>query len=105
MTGRAADGRSRRKAEILKGLAHPVRIAIAEMLEDKELCACEIADRFPCDRTTTSKHLAVMRQLGILEDRREGQNVCYRLKMVCLVRALRCIDGLIGACPNSGEEA
>lgn len=88
----AGEERVRRKAEILKGLAHPVRIAIAEMLEDQELCACEIAEHFSCDRTTTSKHLAVMRQLGILEDRREGQNVYYRLKMVCLVQALHCID-------------
>ena len=95
MTVRAEE-RSRRKAEVLKGLAHPVRVAIAEMLEERELCACEIAERFSCDRTTTSKHLTVMRQLGILEDRREGQNIYYRLKMVCLVRALRCIDGLIG---------
>ena len=83
------------KAGILKGLAHPVRVAIAEMLEDGELCACDIADRFDCDRTTTSKHLAVMRELDILQDRREGQNIYYSLKMKCLVSVLKCIDGVL----------
>ena len=100
MTGRAADGRSRRKAEILKGLAHPVRIAIAEMLEDKEICACNIADKFSIDRTTVSKHLALMTKLDILSVRRDGQNLFYSLKMKCLLSILRCIDGVIerGVC-------
>ena len=88
------------KADILKGIAHPVRIAIAEMLEDKEICACDIADNFSIDRTTVSKHLALMTRLGILGVRRDGQNLYYSLKMKCLLSALKCIDGVIerGSC-------
>ena len=93
------DERDQRRAEILKGLAHPVRIAIAEMLREGELRASEIADHFSCDRTTTSKHLAVMRNLGILSTRREGPNLWYSLRMVCLVDALACVDKVL-----NGEE-
>lgn len=93
------------KAEILKGIAHPVRVAIVEMLADRELCACEIAEQFPLDRTTVSKHLALMRELKIIEDRREGQNIYYRLKMRCLLEVLRCIGDVIerAACSCSND--
>ena len=91
-----ADARkNERKAEILKGLAHPVRITIAEMLEKNELYACEVADNFSLDRTTVSKHLSLMTRLGILELRRDGQNIFYSLKMTCLLSVLRCVDALL----------
>lgn len=83
---------SERKVTILKALAHPTRICIAEMLAEEEFCACEIAERFSWDRTTISKHLTLMREVGILEDRRDGVNIYYRLKMRCLLSALKCID-------------
>lgn len=91
----STETRLNQKAEILKGLAHPVRIAILEMLDGQELCVGEIAEKFPWDRTTVSKHLTLMRELDIIEDRREGQNIYYRLKMRCLVTVLKCIDGVI----------
>ncbi len=93
------------KVSILKGIAHPVRVAIVEMLADKELCACEIAEKFPWDRTTISKHLALMRELEILEDRREGQNIYYSLKMRCLLSVLRCIDNVVekGVCDETTD--
>lgn len=92
-----------RKANILKGLAHPVRIAIAEMLDGREMRACDIADQFPIDRTTVSKHIALMNGLEILESRKEGPNIFYTLKMRCIVSILECIDGVIergGSCEN-----
>ena len=91
------------KANILKGLAHPVRIAIAEMLDGREVCACEIAERFTIDRTSVSKHLALMTSLKILDSRREGPNIFYTLRMRCIVSILECIDGVIergGLCEN-----
>ncbi len=96
---------SESKAKILKGIAHPVRVAIVEMLADKELCACEIAERFPWDRTTISKHLALMRELEIIEDRREGQNIYYSLKMRCLLSVLRCIGNVAekGVCNETAD--
>jgi ArsR family transcriptional regulator len=85
---------SEHQVKILKGIAHPVRVAIVKMLANKELCACEIAEQFSSDRTTVSKHLALMRDLGIIEDRRDGQNIFYSLKMRCLLTVLECIDNV-----------
>ena len=58
------------KVAILKWLAHPVRLSIVEALADSEMCVCDIAEMFHFDRTTISKHLALMKNLGILEDRK-----------------------------------
>ena len=89
---------SERQVKILKGIAHPVRIAIVQMLADKEICAYKIAEKFPWDRTTVSKHLTLMRELGIVEDRRDGQSIYYRLKMRCLLTVLECIENVEGEC-------
>ena len=82
----------KKKANILKALAHPVRIGIVEALENDEMCVCDIAERFTLDRTSISKHLALMKNLGILDDRREGLHVYYSLRMKCLPTLLECIE-------------
>ena len=93
------------KSEILKGISHPVRNAIVEMLGEQEVCSCDIAGRFAVDRTTVSKHLALMTKLGILSVTRDSQNLFYSLKMTCLLSVLKCIDGVIetGICDCGGD--
>jgi len=81
--------------EILKALAHPVRLGIVKALHGKgELCACEICGLFDCDRTTASKHLAVLRQAGIIDYERQGKMIIYRLEMPCVNTFLRCIHAI-----------
>jgi ArsR family transcriptional regulator len=95
------------KADILKAVAHPVRLSIVEMLGERERCACEICDTFPCDRTTVSKHLAVLKSLGVIEDRKEGLYVYYRLRMTCLLPFLACLERVVrsGGCGCAGSLA
>lgn len=83
------------KAAILKGIAHPVRMRIVEALSARDLYAGEIAELFHFDRTTISKHLALMKDLGILESSREGTSIRYSLKMVCLAQLLSCIENAL----------
>ena len=84
-----------RKAAILKGIAHPVRLSIVEALSLGELCVCDIASMFPFDRTTISKHLSLMKSLGILEDRKDGLKVFYSLRLGCLGALLSCLEGTV----------
>ena len=83
------------KAAILKGIAHPVRIRIVEILAKREMCVCEIADLFDFDRTTISKHLSLMKDLGILDSRKDGLNVWYSLRMKCLSSLLSCVEKVV----------
>jgi len=55
----------RKKAMLLKAMGHPIRIEIIEMLGEREMCACEIASLFDYDRTTVSKHLAILKDLEL----------------------------------------
>jgi ArsR family transcriptional regulator len=91
------------KAAIFKALGHPVRLSIVEALAKKEMCACEIADLFHFDRTTISKHLALLRDLDIIDDRKEGLHIYYSLKMRCLFSMLQCVEHTIQGHPIHKE--
>jgi ArsR family transcriptional regulator len=80
-------------------MGHPIRVEIIELLGKKEMCACEIASLFDCDRTTVSKHLAILKDLGIIGQRREGLYIYYSLKLHCLVPMLQCIEHAIFSDP------
>lgn len=86
------DQMQNKKAAILKGLAHPVRLGIVEVLGDGEMCVCDIAEKFTLDRTSISKHLALMKNLDILDDRRDGLHIYYSLRMKCLGTLLKCVE-------------
>lgn len=83
------------KAAILKGIAHPVRLRVVEALACREMCVCEIAELFDFDRTTISKHLSLMKGLGILDSRKDGLNVMYSLRMKCLASLLSCVEKMV----------
>ncbi|MCL6450933.1 MAG: metalloregulator ArsR/SmtB family transcription factor [Acetobacteraceae bacterium] len=68
------------KADLLKALAHPTRLEILEVLRSGERCVCEIVPRIGHERSSVSKHLAVLRRLGVLGCRKEGLRVMYWLR-------------------------
>ncbi len=80
-----------RRTEILKALAHPVRLGLVETLSDKRLCVNDLAELFPVDRTTISKHLAVLKDAGVLEDQRDGREIYYHLRVPCLEEFISCL--------------
>lgn len=79
-----------RKAEILKALAHPFRVAIVDFLKDGEKCVCEIAEYVGAERSNVSRHLAVMLKAGVLRCRKEGLQVYYELRTPCILSFLNC---------------
>ena len=85
------------KAKVLKALGHPTRLWIAEQLADGERCVCELVDGVDADISTISKHLAVLKQAGVVEDEKRGKQVYYRLKVPCVLKFLPCIEAVIKA--------
>ncbi len=69
--------RQDRKAEILKALGHPARIAILEILRRGEECVCRICPQLEGTQPNTSKHLAVLKKAGILDSRQDGTMTFY----------------------------
>ena len=83
------------RARIAKALAHPSRLLILEALEEKERCVCELTELVGADQSTVSKHLAVLRNAGLVEDRREGTMSFYRIRVCCLAGFWQCVEGVL----------
>ena len=84
-----------KQASVLKAISHPVRIAVADFLKDGEQCVCDIAEFVGSERSNISKHLAIMVNAGILEYRREGLKVIYKLRCPCVLDFLSCITEVL----------
>ncbi|WP_163327894.1 ArsR/SmtB family transcription factor [Desulfurobacterium thermolithotrophum] len=68
-----------RKAEILKVLGHPERLAILFLLYNEELCVKELMKELQISQPKVSQHVGLMKELGILSFRKEGTKVLYKL--------------------------
>ena len=87
--------RYRARADVLKALAHPARLWMAEQLSEGERCVCEFVEVLGVDFSTVSKHLSVLRQSGIVESRKEGKQVIYSLKVPCLLDFMHCVEAVL----------
>jgi DNA-binding transcriptional ArsR family regulator len=93
-------------AEGFKALSSPARVAIVMGLMEREMNAGEIVEMLeslecPCsvERTNVSKHLAVLREAGIVDYEEDGQRRVYRLALPCLKQSLSCM-----AARKSGQD-
>jgi len=84
-----------RRAKVLKALAHPTRLFIADELGKAERCVCELTEMIGADTSTVSKHLSIMREAGILADEKRGTMVYYRLKTPCILRFMDCVEDVL----------
>jgi len=80
-----------KQAEIAKAIAHPLRIAIIDFLKDGEQCVCDIAEFVGSERSNVSRHLSVMVKAGLLDWRKEGLKVIYKLKCACIIDFFECV--------------
>lgn len=84
-----------KQAEIAKAIAHPLRIAVVNFLKDGEQCVCDIAQHVGSERSNVSRHLSVMVNAGLLEYRKEGLKVIYRLKTPCILEFFSCVSRVL----------
>jgi ArsR family transcriptional regulator len=76
------------KAEFFKALAHPLRIAVLDMLRGGELGVYELCGLLKVEQSTLSQQLAVLRNKGIVVARKEGLNVYYSVSDKTVFRLL-----------------
>ena len=85
-------------SDIFAALAHPTRRQILQDLKEGELAAGEIASRFSASGPTISRHLSVLRQAGLVSERRDANRIFYSLVGERL--ALSVGDFLSTVCPE-----
>lgn len=87
-------------ANMLKAIAHPMRIAILSFLEEGEkMTVSEIHQKLGIEQSTTSHHLGILKDKGVLCSKRDGKNTFYSLKH----ESLRNIVDCIGKCSILSE--
>ena len=80
-------------ASMLKAMAHPMRIAILKHLENgKRLTVTEIHELLGIEQSTTSHHLGILKDKGVLSSKREGKNTYYYLKHTNLGNIVSCVS-------------
>jgi DNA-binding transcriptional ArsR family regulator len=80
----------RQQARVMKALANESRLMIVDRLHRGECSAGELTGLVGSDQSTVSRHLSVLRSHGIVEDRREGNVVFYRLLTPCVIDFFSC---------------
>lgn len=83
-------------ANMLKAIAHPMRIAILGLLEDGgKLTVSEIHQKLGIEQSSTSHHLGILKDKGVLCSKREGKNTFYSLRHENFAKIIECV----GNCP------
>lgn len=86
-------------ARALKAIAHPLRLKILCVLGEGEVCVQDIVDVVGTSQSNISQHLAILRDKGVLQTRKDANRVYYRvgdqrtLQLIVLMREVFCGDG------------
>lgn len=85
------------QAQLLKVLTHPARLAILNILRDGEHCVCHMEAHLGFRQAYISQQLAVLREAGLIQDRRDGWNVFYRVVEPRIYDVLAAVEQIIPA--------
>ena len=81
------------RAEVLKAMAHPVRVLLVQALAGGDQRVSDLLPGVRLAQSNLSRHLATLKKVGIVSDRRVGPNVFYHLES----------PGILGACTCAVE--
>jgi len=83
------------RAKIAKALAHPSRLLMLELLQNEEMCVSDLTEQVGADQSTVSKHLAVLKDVGLIDVRKEGALSYYRVTCGCLDGFFSCMETVL----------
>ena len=84
------------RARIIKAMAHPARLFIVdELARNGERCVCELTEMLGVDMSTTSRHLAILKNAGLVEVDKRGTAVYYRLRCPCIKDFFECVETVL----------
>ncbi len=84
------------QAKLFKVLTHPARLAILDVLREGEECVCHIEACLGYRQAYISQQLMVLREAGLVEDRRDGWNIYYRVINPDIYRIVDAMNDLTG---------
>lgn len=76
---------------VFRALGHAARLQITQALAEREHCVSELRELVGCSWSTASQHLAVLRNAGIVESTKHGNQVVYSLALPCVATFTSCL--------------
>ncbi|HPS37973.1 MAG TPA: metalloregulator ArsR/SmtB family transcription factor [Candidatus Cloacimonadota bacterium] len=76
---------------VMKAMAHPARLYIIDLLSEREHCVCELQKHIGTDMSTVSRHLSVLKEAGLIANRKVNNQVWYRLLCPCVLDFYACM--------------
>ncbi|OGW79703.1 MAG: hypothetical protein A3G33_01480 [Omnitrophica bacterium RIFCSPLOWO2_12_FULL_44_17] len=83
------------KADFLKALSHPIRLQVIEYLKDGEASVGKLVNVLGVEQSNLSRHLAILREMGILHARQEKTTVYYSIHDHDIFKVLRSIAEIL----------
>ncbi len=83
------------RARVIKALGHPTRLMMVYELSRGERCVCELTALAKADISTVSKHLLILKNAGIVQDRKAGKWIHYSLRACCVTEFLSCVERML----------
>ena len=85
------------RARILRALGNPNRLLILDELSDGKKCVAELTEAVGLDMSTISKHLSVLKGVGLISGERQGTQVFYSLLAPCVLGFFNCVESVMEA--------
>ena len=79
------------EAAVFKALGHPARLHVVNELAAGERCVSDLVDLTELGWSTVSRHLSVLKAVGVVADEKRGLQIFYRLKLPCVARFTACL--------------
>jgi DNA-binding transcriptional ArsR family regulator len=89
------------RASVFKALGHPARLQIVETLASGERCVCDLVELVGLGWSAVSRHLAILKEAGVLDGEKRGLRVFYRVARPCVTTFTHC---LATACKGEGAK-
>ena len=77
---------------VFRALGHETRLLITKALGERELCVNDLRELVGASWSTVSQHLAVLKNAGIVDCTRQGNQVIYRLALPCVTTFTSCLE-------------
>lgn len=92
------------QCDICRALGHPLRMAIVDQLKDKETPAADLIEELEISKANLSKHMSLLIQGGIVEARRDGRQMFYRLTDPDIQKACAIMSSILYRRLKQGEK-
>jgi len=83
------------RARVMKALGHATRLYMIDELGRGERCVRELTELVGADMSTVSKHLSVLKSIGLVRSEKRGAEVYYSLAMRCVLNFFGCVESVL----------